>query len=123
PRPTQPPTGLNAAGAIAALRARPRLTPERLAALGVSRLSGIIRSAGTHRVKARRLQAVTRWILERLDGRLRRMRTMPLGPLRADLLEIPGLGPETADAILLYAAGRPVFVAGACPPRGPPRPR
>src|SRR3989442_13651136 len=41
------------------------------------------------------------------------MRTMPLGPLRADLLEIPGLGPETADAILLYAAGRPVFVADA----------
>src|SRR5207244_4129458 len=113
PRPTQPPTGLNAAGAIAALRARRRLTSKRLAALGVSRLSGIIRSAGTHRVKARRLQALTRWILERLDGRLRRMRTMPLGPLRADLLEIPGLGPETADAILLYAAGRPVFVADA----------
>src|SRR5207244_9933662 len=60
-----------------------------------------------------RLQALTRWILDRLDGRLRRMRTMPLGPLRAGLLEIAGLGPETADAILLYAAGRPVFVADA----------
>ena len=36
---------------------------------------------------------------------------MPLAPLRAGLLEVPGLGPETADAILLYAAGRPVFVA------------
>ena len=110
---TQHTTWINAARAIAALRARRRLTSERLAALGVSRLSGIIRSAGTHRVKARRLQALTRWILDRLDGRLRRMRTMPLGPLRAGLLEIPGLGPETADAILLYAAGRPVFVADA----------
>jgi len=41
------------------------------------------------------------------------MRTAPLGPLRRSLLEIPGLGPETADAILLYAVGRPVFVADA----------
>ena len=110
---TQHTAWINAARAIAALRARRLLTPARVAALGASSLSGVIRSAGTQRVKARRLQALTRWILERLDGRLGRMRTMPLGPLRNDLLEIPGLGPETADAILLYAAGRPVVVADA----------
>jgi endonuclease-3 related protein len=108
---TQHTAWVNAARAIAALRRRRLLTPARVAALGPSHLSVVIRSAGTQRVKARRLQALTRWILERLDGRLERMRTMELGPLRADLLEIPGLGPETADAILLYAAGRPVFVA------------
>ncbi|PYO21083.1 MAG: hypothetical protein DMD85_15300 [Candidatus Rokuibacteriota bacterium] len=39
------------------------------------------------------------------------MRRAPLGPLRRELLAVPGLGPETVDAILLYAAGRPVFVA------------
>jgi endonuclease-3 related protein len=110
---TQHTAWLNAARAIAALRARRLLMPARLAGLDVSSLSRVIRSAGIHRVKARRLQALTRWILERLDGRLRRMRTLPLGPLRAGLREIPGLGPETADAILLYAAGRPVFVADA----------
>ena len=110
---TQHTAWANAARAIAALRARRLLSPARVAALEVASLARVIRSAGTHRVKARRLQALTRWILERLDGRLRRMRTMPLGPLRAGLLEVAGLGPETADAILLYAAGRPVFVADA----------
>jgi len=110
---TQHTAWVNAAHAIAALRGRRLLTPARLAALDIGGLARVIRSAGTPRVKARRLRALTRWILERVDGRLVRMTTMPLGPLRADLLEIPGLGPETADAILLYAAGRPVFVADA----------
>jgi endonuclease-3 related protein len=103
----------NAARAVAALRARRLLTPSRLAALPIGTLGRIIRPAGTPRVKARRLRALTRFILERVDGRLRRVRTMPLERLRAELLEVPGLGPETADAILLYAAGRPVFVADA----------
>jgi len=94
-------------------RARRLLMPARVGAMASSALSRVIRPAGTHRVKARRLLALTRWILERLGGRLNRLRTMPLDPLRASLLQIPGLGPETADAILLYAAGRPVFVADA----------
>src|SRR5258706_10874904 len=41
------------------------------------------------------------------------MRRAALGPLRREMLGVPGLGPETVDAILLYAAGRPVFVADA----------
>jgi endonuclease-3 related protein len=110
---TQHTAWVNAARAIAALRARRLLTPARLAALEVGSLAQVIRSAGTPRVKARRLRALTHWILERVGGSLRRMRTMPLEPLRAELLEIPGIGPETADAILLYSAGRPVFVADA----------
>src|SRR5215470_20394158 len=108
---TQHTAWLNAARAITALRTRRALDPTRLAALGIGTLARVIRPAGTPRVKARRLRALTRWILERTGGRLSRMRAMALGPLRADLLEVPGLGPETADAILLYAAGRPVFVA------------
>jgi endonuclease-3 related protein len=103
----------NAARAIAALRGRRLLTPSRLAALEVTGLARLIRPAGTPSVKARRLRALTRWILERVDGSLRPMRTLPLEPLRADLLATPGIGPETADAILLYSAGRPVFVADA----------
>ncbi len=113
---TQHTAWVNAARALAALRARRLLTPARLAAVEAGSLAQVIRSAGTPRVKARRLRALTRWILERAGGSLRRMRTMPLEPLRAELLEIPGIGPETADAILLYSAGRPVFVA----PRGLP---
>ena len=110
---TQHTAWVNAARAIAALQARRLLTPRRLARLDIGRLGRVIRPAGTPRVKADRLRALTRFILERLEGRLLRMRTLPLAPLRDDLLEIPGLGPETVDAILLYAAGRPVFVADA----------
>ena len=110
---TQHTAWVNAARAIAALRARRLLTPRRLAHVDSGTLGRVVRPAGTPRVKAERLRALTRWILERLHGRLLRLRTLPLGPLRDDLLEIPGLGPETVDAILLYAAGRPVFVADA----------
>jgi endonuclease-3 related protein len=82
----------------------------RLSEAGLARM---IRPAGTPGVKARRLLALTRWLLRRGGGAFRRMRGAPLGPLRRELLAVPGLGPETADAILLYAAGRPTFVADA----------
>ena len=103
----------NAARAIEALRARGLLTPARVAALDASDLAGVIRPAGTPRVKARRIQALTGWLVESMGGSFSRLRTAPLAPLRRRLLEISGLGPETADAILLYAAGRPAFVADA----------
>lgn len=108
---TQHTAWVNAARAIEALRTRGLLTPARVAALGASDLAGVIRPAGTPSIKARRLQALTGWLVESMGGTFRRLRTAPLIPLRRRLLEIPGLGPETADAILLYAAGRPVFVA------------
>ena len=108
---TQHTAWTGAARAIGALRAHRLLTPRRLAAAAPGSLSRVIRAAGTPSVKARRLRALTRWILERVNGNLGRMRRMALGPLRAELLAIPGVGPETADAILLYSAGRPVFVA------------
>lgn len=108
---TQHTAWTNAARAVAALRARRLLTPERLAALDEPALAAVIRSSGTYRLKARRLKAVTGWLLGRCGGRWQRVRRHPLGPLRHELLTVPGLGPETADAILLYAAGRPTFVA------------
>jgi endonuclease III related protein len=110
---TQHTAWVNAARAVEALRARGLLRPARVAALGASELAGVIRSAGTPSVKARRIQALTGWLMESMGGTFRRLRTAPLVPLRRRLLEIPGLGPETADAVLLYAAGRPVFVADA----------
>src|SRR5881409_2058196 len=72
-----------------------------------------VRPAGTYRLKARRLRDFTAWLLARFGGRFEGMRRAPLGPVRRELLAVPGLGPETVDAILLYAAGRPVFVADA----------
>jgi endonuclease III related protein len=110
---TQHTAWTNAARAVAALRARRLLRPDRLAALTEAELAAIVRIAGTPRIKARRLQAFARWLIERFGGRFDGMRRAPLFALRREMLAIPGLGPETVDAILLYAAGRPVFVADA----------
>lgn len=110
---TQHTAWTSAARAVAALRARHLLRPERVAALPEASLARVIRPAGTPRLKARRLRALTRWLLDRFGGRFGALRWLPLGPLRRELLAVPGLGPETVDAILLYAAGRPVFVADA----------
>ena len=102
-----------AARAVAALRTRGLLTPRRLARCDARMLEALVRPAGTYRLKARRLLEFTGWLLRRSGGDFRTLRRAPLGALRRELLAIPGLGPETADAILLYAAARPVFVADA----------
>ena len=102
-----------AARAVENLRAARRLTPDRLAACRPDALGALIRPAGTWRLKARRLLGFTAWLRARAGGDFRILRRAPLGPLRRELLGVSGLGPETADAILLYAAGRPVFVADA----------
>src|SRR2546430_7214900 len=108
---TQHTAWTNAARAVAALRAQRLLRPRRLAARGEAEVARAIRAAGTPRVKARRLRALTRWLLDRFGGAFAPLRRLPLAPLRCELLAVPGIGPETADAILLYAAARPVFVA------------
>jgi endonuclease-3 related protein len=110
---TQHTAWTNAARAVAALRARRLLRADRLAALSEGELAEVIRAAGTYRLKARRLHAFTRWLLDRFDGRFDGLRRAPLAALRREMLAIVGLGPETVDAILLYAAGRPLFVADA----------
>ena len=102
-----------AALAVTALRARGLLNPGRLAAMSAGRLEPLVKPSGTYRLKARRLLNFTRWLLARSGGDFRVLRQAPLGALRREVLAVPGLGPETADAILLYAAGRPVFVADA----------
>jgi endonuclease-3 related protein len=103
----------SAARAVAALRARRLLHPERLGALPEAELAEVIRASGPYRLEARALGVFTRWLLERFDGRFDGMRRAPLVALRREMLAISGLTPETVDAILLYAAGRPVFVADA----------
>jgi endonuclease-3 related protein len=101
------------ARAIDNLRAARRLTPRGLSRLPLPRLGRLVRPAGTWRLKARRLRALASFFLARDGGRLDRLRSAPVETLRAELLAVPGIGPETADAILLYALGRPVFVADA----------
>jgi endonuclease III related protein len=102
---------VNASRAIAALKRAKLLSAAKVAALPLSSLAGHIRSSGTHRVKARRLKALSRWLLGR--GGVARAGKLETGELRRSLLAVHGVGPETADCILLYVFGRPVFVADA----------
>ena len=99
--------------AIRRLRAADGLTPHRLIALPTRRLERLIRPAGYFRQKARRLRAFSRWYLKRFRGSSAVMFRTPLPALRQELLGLSGIGPETADSILLYAGEQPVFVVGA----------
>lgn len=103
----------NVERALARLKAERPLSPRGLRALPLGRLSRLIRPSGTYRIKAGRLKAFLDFLWERFNGRVERLKTAPLEELRSGLLSVPGIGPETADSILLYAAGRPIFVVDA----------
>jgi endonuclease-3 related protein len=101
----------NVEQALAALKARDLLDPARLCALPHAELAALVRPAGYFNIKARRLVNLCRWLEE--GGGIRRLRRRSTASLRASLLAINGIGPETADDILLYAFNRPVFVIDA----------
>ena len=77
------------------------------------KLERLIRSAGYFRQKASRLKTFVRFLDERYAGSLARMFAQPTAKLREELLALNGVGPETADSILLYAGNHPVFVVDA----------
>ncbi|MSQ60970.1 MAG: endonuclease III domain-containing protein [Dehalococcoidia bacterium] len=99
--------------ALAALRGAGVLSPERMSGLGEPELAELIRPSGTFRVKARRLRAFLDMLYAHFDGDLAALLALPVGALRKTLLAVPGIGPETADAIALYAAGKTAFVIDA----------
>ncbi len=99
----------NAELALEQLRTHNLLVPERVAQAPFDDLASVIRSSGTFRVKAARLQALSIWWQRESSQSL----TMPTAALRTSLLKVQGIGGETADCILLYAFQRPVFVADA----------
>ena len=100
----------NVEKAMANLRSADLLEPRALAAVPVEELEELIRPAGYFRVKARRLRNLLQLIADRFDGSLEQMFQRPLDELRRQLLGVSGIGPETADSILLYAGGLPTFV-------------
>lgn len=110
---TQSTAWVNVERAVAQLRRAGALRPAALAALPAARLARLVQPSGFFRVKAGRLRAFVRHLVRRHGGDLTRFLRQPPAALRAELLGITGIGPETADSILLYAAGRPVFVVDA----------
>ncbi len=103
----------NVERALERLAAQRLVDPRRLRALSQVELARLIRPSGTYRIKAQRLKAFLDFLWERFNGRVERLKKAPLEKLRSALLSVPGIGPETADSILLYAAGRPIFVVDA----------
>lgn len=86
---------------------------EKMAALPPGLLAEYIRPAGYYNIKAGRLLNLCRCIADQAEGRVDVFLDQPLDSLRTILLEVKGIGPETADSILLYAAHLPVFVVDA----------
>jgi endonuclease-3 related protein len=103
----------NVEKALEALRSRGLLSYEALRALPVSALAPLIRPSGCFNVKARRLRAFLYFLGQEYGGRVEAMQAEEPDIVRAKLLAVPGVGPETADSIALYAAGRRLFVIDA----------
>jgi len=119
---TQSAAWANVEKAIANLKAAGALSPEGLARLSEGKLARLVYPtgyfnanypAGYFNAKARKLKALVALLFQRFDGELERLLAAPVDELRPLLLATHGIGPETADSILLYAAGRPVFVIDA----------
>ena len=103
----------NVAKAIQRLKQAGMLEPVPLSMVRHSRLAGLIRSSGYFNQKAKRLKLFVRYFQDRYRGDVGRMRRVPVAILREELLKLNGIGPETADSILLYALEKPVFVVDA----------
>ncbi|MBI5642395.1 MAG: endonuclease III domain-containing protein [Deltaproteobacteria bacterium] len=103
----------NVEKAIRNLKEKGVLNPKGLHALDTGELALLIRPAGYFNVKAKRLKHFTNHLFDNHKGDLGRLFNKSAEGLREELLNINGIGPETADSIILYAAGKPEFVVDA----------
>jgi endonuclease-3 related protein len=103
----------NVEKAICALKQAGIMSPESLHGCDPEQLARLIRPAGYFNVKSRRLKDFSAWLFRNHQGSLERMFAGNWQELRAELLRVRGIGPETADSILLYAGNKPTFVVDA----------
>ncbi len=108
---TQNTAWTNVERAIDNLKQAKALSPEAIVKAHPKRLAAWLRPSGYFNIKAQRLKAMCRWLME--QGGVKRIKKIPTSELRPALLAVHGIGPETADDILLYALRRPVFVIDA----------
>lgn len=85
------------------------ITPESIAEASEGRIARCIRPAGMHRVRAGKLKALARAVLERYGGDLSKVLEKPLEEAREELMSLPGVGPKTADVVLMFNAHKPVL--------------
>ncbi len=107
---TQNASWTNVEKALGNLRRAGVLAPAALRRLSAARLARLLRPTGYFRQKTRYVRSFLGHLERSYRGSLRRMLGRPTPTLRQELLQLPGMGEETVDSILLYAAERPVFV-------------
>jgi endonuclease-3 related protein len=107
---TQSTSWQNVEKSIANLKKHKVLTPLKIHKLPHKKLAGLIRSSGYYNIKARRLKSFLEFFINNYGGSIRRISKTNPTVLREELLSVKGIGPETADSILLYALNKPVFV-------------
>ena len=107
---TQNTSWRNVEKAIAALRENSMLSAEKLRSASHERLAALIRPCGYHNLKAKRLKNFIDFLFAGYGGEMEGMLAEDMEGLREKLLSVNGIGEETADSILLYALGKPVFV-------------
>jgi endonuclease-3 related protein len=110
---TQNTSWANVEKAIENLKTTKALSAKALYRMNHDELATLIKPAGYFNIKAKRLKTFLTWLFDEYDGLLENIEQISTARLREELLNIKGIGPETADSILLYAFERPVFVVDA----------
>jgi len=110
---TQSAAWVNVEKGIANLKSRGLLSVSMLREVATEELARLIYPSGYYNVKARKLKAFAAWLGERYGDDLGRLFALDLATLRRELLSVYGVGEETADSIVLYAAHKPIFVVDA----------
>jgi len=103
----------NTKRAIDQIKSRHLLTPKKLSTLRLKTLASLIRPAGYFNVKAKRLKNFLAFFVDRYGAQVRKMKARDCKQLRRELLDVNGIGEETADSMLLYALNKPFFVVDA----------
>ncbi len=103
----------NVEKAIGNLRGAGALSPRALRKLPRAKLAELVYPCGYYNAKALKLKAFALWLGNHYNDDLDRLFALNAEDLRQQLLSVHGVGPETADSIILYAAGKPVFVIDA----------
>lgn len=110
---TQNTNWLNVSRVIAALKDQGDLDPHRLGEMPEAELAQRFRPAGYYNLKARRVKNFLNFLATRFENSMEKMAQEDMAALRDELLGLHGIGPETADSILLYALNQPTFVVDA----------
>ncbi len=107
---TQNTSWSNVEKAIDNLKKEGLINPEKLWEIENEKLEELIRSSGYYRQKAKKLKNFMNLLWEKYEGKIQKLFELPVPRLREKLLSVKGIGKETADSIILYAARKPMFV-------------